>query len=125
MALSKITRNIIISLGVIFAVTVIAVPSIVVPLRNNNNTITLKLLDNAGIMIETQDTRIYVDPYNLDSSYDDLDADFILITHPHGDHYDPASLSLLDKEDTIYIMPENMSTQLSFHDGNGDRKSVV
>lgn len=119
MALSKITRNIIISLGVIFAVTVIAVPSIVVPLRNNNNTITLKLLYNAGIMIETKDTRIYVDPYNLDPSYEDLDADFILITHPHGDHYDPASLSLLDKEGTTYIMPENMSTQLAFHDGIG------
>ena len=122
MALSKITRNILISLGVIFAVTIIAVPSIVVPLRNNAEvppTVTLKLLYNAGIMIETNDTRIYVDPYNLNSAYADLDADFVLITHPHGDHYDPASLSLIDKEDTVYIMPENMTTQLATHDGIG------
>lgn len=118
MALSKITRNIIISLGVIFAVTAIVVPSVVVPLRNNS-TISFKLLYNAGVMIETQDTRIYVDPYSLDYSYEDLDADIILITHPHGDHYDPASLNLLDKEDTIYIMPENMTTELSLRDGIG------
>ncbi|TET28470.1 MAG: MBL fold metallo-hydrolase [Candidatus Heimdallarchaeota archaeon] len=117
MALSKIARNIIISIGVIFAVTAIAVPSIVVPLRNSP--ITLKLLDNAGIMIETKNTRIYVDPYNLDVTYADLDADIILITHPHGDHYQPSTLSLLDKEDTTYIMPENMTTQLSYHDGIG------
>jgi len=118
MALSKITRNILISLGVIFAVTTIAVPSIVVPLRNNS-TITMKLLYNAGIMIETQDTRIYVDPYNLDYSYEDFDADFILITHPHGDHYDPASLNIIEKEDTVYIMPENMTVELASRDGIG------
>ncbi len=121
MALSKITRNILISLGVILAITTIAVPSIVIPLRNNSidTSITLKLLYNAGIMIETQDTRIYVDPYSLNSAYDDLDADFILITHPHGDHYDPTSLSYLDKESTTYIMPENMSVELAVHDGIG------
>lgn len=119
MALSKITRNILISLGVIFAVTTIAVPSIVVPLRNNTDTVTLKLLYNAGIMIETEDTRIYVDPYNLNPAYEDLDADFVLITHPHGDHYDPASLNYIDKEDTVYIMPANMTVQLASRDGIG------
>lgn len=117
MALSKIARNIIISLGVIFAVTAIAVPSIVVPLRDNS--ITLKLLYNAGIMIETKNTRIYVDPYSLDVTYADLDADIILITHPHGDHYQPSTLSMLEKEDTTYIMPESMVTQLSYHSGIG------
>ncbi|MBY8995364.1 MAG: MBL fold metallo-hydrolase [Candidatus Heimdallarchaeota archaeon] len=122
MAISKITRNILISLGVIVVVTTVAVPSIVIPLRNNSNdtsTITFKLLYNAGVMIETEDTRIYIDPYNLDSSYSNLPADYILITHPHGDHYDPASLNIIEYAETIYIMPDNMTVELASRGGIG------
>ncbi len=120
MAISKVTRYIVISLGVIFVATTIAVPSILVPrLNNNNSIITLTLLYNAGIMIETEDTRIYVDPYNLDVTYMNKKADYILITHPHGDHYQPSSISMIEKEDTVFIMPENMSVQVEYHDAIG------
>jgi L-ascorbate metabolism protein UlaG (beta-lactamase superfamily) len=122
MAISKMARNIIISIGVIVVVTTVAVPSIVIPLRNNSNdssTITFKLLYNAGVMIETENIRIYIDPYNLDTTYANLPADYILITHSHGDHYDPTSLNIIDNEDPTYIMPDNMTVQLASRGGIG------
>ncbi|NHJ33358.1 MAG: MBL fold metallo-hydrolase [Asgard group archaeon] len=119
MALSKIARNIIISVGVIFVVSAVAVPSIVVPIRNNSNNITFNLLYNAGVMIETKDTRIYIDPINLDVRYMDTPADFILITHPHGDHYEAATINLLQKESTVNIFPENLTAEIATHDGVG------
>ena len=118
MVLTKLARNIIISIGVIVVVSTIAVPSIVIPL-NNDNTVTLTLLYNAGIMIEYKKTRIYVDPYQLDVTYTDLKADYILITHPHADHYQPSSIRMIEKEDTVFIMPEQMKVQVEFHDAIG------
>ncbi|MHA2278124.1 MAG: hypothetical protein ACXAC2_20280, partial [Candidatus Kariarchaeaceae archaeon] len=32
-----------------------------------NDQIHVKLLNNAGVMIETEDTRIYIDPFDLPS----------------------------------------------------------
>jgi len=81
--------------------------------------ITLTLLDNAGVMIEANDLRIYIDPINLNSSFEDLDADAVLVTHPHGDHYEGYSIHMLQKEDTMNVFPTNMSDQIANHDGIG------
>ncbi len=88
-------------------------------LNQNANSIRFTLLDNAGVMIEHQGIRIYVDPINLDSTYGDLPADAVLITHPHGDHYQGSMVNLLQKEGTVNIFPENMSVEISVHDGIG------
>ena len=64
-----------------------------------NNGIKVTLLENAGTMIEYDDTRIYIDPFDLSSSYSNYPADAILITHEHGDHYDPTSIDIIQKVD--------------------------
>ncbi|NHJ46516.1 MAG: MBL fold metallo-hydrolase [Asgard group archaeon] len=126
MALTK-TLKIVISLGIIAAVTAVVVPATVIPLMNNNK-IQFTLLDNAGVMIESKGIRIYVDPINIGSEYYDLDADVILITHPHGDHYEVSSMNYLQKEGTINVFPENMSDAIILHDGHavnpGDQLQV-
>ncbi|MBD3406294.1 MAG: hypothetical protein GF411_09310 [Candidatus Lokiarchaeota archaeon] len=76
-----------------------------------DNTISLTLLENAGLMIETKGLRIYVDPYNLRENWT-YSADAVLITHPHGDHYDANSINQISTEETTIVMPENMSTQI-------------
>ncbi|MFW9890266.1 MAG: MBL fold metallo-hydrolase [Candidatus Thorarchaeota archaeon] len=83
------------------------------------DSITLTLLENAGVMIETNDLRIYIDPINLDSSFEDLDADAILVTHPHGDHYQSETIDMLQRESTVNVFPANMSTEITIHDGIG------
>ncbi|WP_371805225.1 MBL fold metallo-hydrolase [Candidatus Lokiarchaeum ossiferum] len=59
----------------------------------------------SSIMIETGDTRIYVDPYAIDSKYDKKKADIIFLTHPHMDHYDQDVIDRIKKDSTIIVAP--------------------
>lgn len=86
---------------------------------DQEGSITVTLLDNAGVMIEADDLRIYIDPIDLNSSFADLKADAILITHPHGDHYQSSAINMLQKESTVNVFPANMSMQVSIYDGIG------
>ncbi len=93
-----------------------------ISLLNNpppNNSITLTLLENAGVMIEAGGLRIYIDPYNIPDNYSSLPADAILVTHPHGDHYNATIVNMLQKTGTINVFPENMTDAVSAHDGVG------
>lgn len=81
--------------------------------------INVTLLNNAGVMIEAGDTRIYIDPIDLPSEYRDKPADAILITHDHGDHYQYATVNMLQKEGTLNVFPAIMDTEIERHDGLG------
>ena len=78
--------------------------------------IKLTLLDNAGVMIEVDGMRIYIDPINLPSNYSTLPADAVLITHPHGDHYNSTIIDMLQKETTVNVIPGNMTAEVAAHD---------
>ncbi|MHA1930188.1 MAG: MBL fold metallo-hydrolase [Candidatus Thorarchaeota archaeon] len=81
-----------------------------------DTSVNITLLNNAGVMIETNDTRIYIDPYLLPDAYEAYPADIILVTHPHGDHYHYGTIEKIATEDTVFIMPENMSIEVARHD---------
>ncbi|MHA2141714.1 MAG: MBL fold metallo-hydrolase [Candidatus Thorarchaeota archaeon] len=113
-----------IALGAILILVTVGSALVALPLlapapAEEDNSITITLLDNAGVMIEAEDLRIYVDPINLNSSYASLDADAVLVTHPHGDHYQSQMIDMLQKESTVNVFPANMTTQVSVHDGIG------
>lgn len=79
---------------------------------NSAPVIHVNLLFNAGVMIETEGTRIYIDPYNLHSRiYSNYPADAILITHDHGDHYDPTSIDIIKTNETKLYFPAIMSSE--------------
>jgi len=82
-------------------------------------TLDVTLLANAGVMIETSDTRIYIDPYLLNSTFADYPADIVLVTHPHGDHYDPTSLDIIETESTEFIFPADMSAECATYGATG------
>ncbi|NOR39340.1 MAG: hypothetical protein GQ580_07125, partial [Candidatus Thorarchaeota archaeon] len=90
-----------------------------VPTNTENDTLKITLLANAGIMIESDGLRIYVDPVDLPSNYSDLPADIILVTHPHGDHYQTDVIDMLQKDDTVNIFPSNMSDAVTLYDAIG------
>lgn len=118
MALSK-RAKIFICVGLILAV---GTPILAITLINAtilNNTVNLTFLDNAGVMIEHGGLRIYIDPIDLPASYDQLPADAVLVTHPHGDHYQSEVVDMLQKPGTVNVFPENMSAAISLHDGIG------
>ncbi|MFX0168575.1 MAG: MBL fold metallo-hydrolase [Candidatus Hodarchaeota archaeon] len=110
---------------IIIGVVVIASLAVGLPvagiyfLNANTNAIRFTLLDNAGVMIEAYGLRIYVDPINLPGSYSSLPADLILVTHPHGDHYQASIITMLQKEGTVNVFPANMTTEIALHEGVG------
>lgn len=50
---------------------------------------------------------IYSDPYNIRNATHD--ADIILITHSHFDHYSPEDISKVMKADTVIVCPISMT----------------
>ena len=50
---------------------------------------------------------IYIDPFKM--TEESHDADIILITHSHFDHYSPEDIRKVMKSDTIIVCPESMN----------------
>jgi len=118
MQLTKRTK--IIAIAAVVALVAIGAPVVAITFINQttaSNSVGLTLLDNAGVMIETRGVRIYVDPINLPSEYASRPADAILITHSHEDHYQPAIISMLQKQGTVNVFPANMTTAISLYSG--------
>jgi L-ascorbate metabolism protein UlaG (beta-lactamase superfamily) len=70
---------------------------------------------------------IHVDPYSRVADYSQLPkADLILITHEHGDHFNPDVISMIKKDNTEIILTKMCSEKV---DGiimkNGDVKTVM
>lgn len=51
------------------------------------------------------DRIIYFDPYQI--TEETHDADVIFITHDHHDHFDPASIEKILKDDTMMVIPKS------------------
>ena len=60
-----------------------------------------------SIRIESRVGTIYVDP--LEIGNDAHDADYILITHDHYDHFSPEDIRKIVKADSILVVPEKMA----------------
>lgn len=64
-----------------------------------------------SIRIESQSgTVIYVDPLGI--SAQSADADLILFTHSHYDHFSPEDVAKIQKPDTRYVIPSGMKDDL-------------
>lgn len=56
------------------------------------------------------DKIIYFDPFKIEN--DVHDADIIFITHDHYDHFSIEDIKKIEKEDTVYVIPECMYNML-------------
>jgi len=66
----------------------------------------IKWLGHASFRIQHLDTVIYIDPDNLAES--PHDANFVLVTHSHGDHYSKTDISKVAKAGTLFIAPPDV-----------------
>ncbi len=64
---------------------------------------------HSSIRIEGAST-IYFDPFKIEAA--SHDADLILITHAHFDHFSPDDIEKIAKADTHYAAPESMKDAL-------------
>src|SRR3989304_8490992 len=60
--------------------------------------LTLKWLGHASFRISNEDMVIYIDPWKLKDS--PHDADLVLVSHSHHDHYSPDDIEKVSGEDT-------------------------
>ncbi len=69
----------------------------------------IRVLTHSSILI-TGSQRIYFDPYNIkDETHD---ADIILITHEHFDHFSPEDFNKIKTKSTVFIAPQSMIGKL-------------
>ncbi len=68
----------------------------------------------ASFMIEAGGKRLYIDPV---APRDPLPADYILITHPHPDHYWAKSLKALKGDSTLILCPAGMAKKVAKETG--------
>ncbi len=65
----------------------------------------IKVNSQSSIRIET-DKVIYFDPYQIKE--ETHDADIIFITHDHPDHFSIGDITKVEKDDTVYVIPDCM-----------------
>ena len=58
------------------------------------------------IRISCNEGVVYFDPFRMKEA--PHDADYILVTHDHFDHFSPEDIDKVSKSDTILIIPEKM-----------------
>jgi len=83
------------------------------------NTDFIELLTHSSIRIKDEVT-IYCDPYNIREVTHD--ADIILITHNHYDHFSPDDIAKIIKTDTVLLVPSSIDEEVRKRLG---KKSMV
>ena len=66
----------------------------------------IEVLTHSSIRIRSSFATIYVDPFEMKE--EPHDADYVLITHQHYDHFSPADIRKVNKDTTILVTPESM-----------------
>ena len=87
----------------------------------------ITFIGHGTLMFTFNGIVIHVDPYNKLAEYSTLPkADIILITHHHGDHFDPEAIKKIRKGNTTVIITELCAEK--FEGGtimkNGDVKTI-
>lgn len=83
----------------------------------------IELFTQNSIRIRSSNGTIYIDPFRLEETF--ADADYILITHDHFDHYSPEDIQKAAKSGTILIVPEKMQAKARAELKTADRITAV
>ncbi len=76
----------------------------------------------ASFLIEAKGKTIYIDPIGVGNGAQDIKrADYILITHPHADHFSIQDIDLLSGPNTTIICPRNVVGAL----GNRGTRDII
>ncbi len=75
----------------------------------------MDMLENIEVLYHScikfnYDKKIYVDPFGIKYNYND--ADIILITHSHFDHFSKEDIEKVKKENTIILAPKDLYNKL-------------
>ena len=94
------------------ALTAHAQPS-TLALPTKGATIHITPLMHASFQIEHGEMTIQVDPTKAGNTMNPKQADLILITDIHGDHFDEAAMQALDKGKTLVVAPQAVLAKMN------------
>ena len=63
----------------------------------------IEVFTHSSIRIRSGEGTIYIDPFQMEE--EPHDADIVLITHDHYDHFSPDDIVKVCKADTILVVP--------------------
>lgn len=67
--------------------------------------VAIHAVGHGSLRIEVADLVVHVDPWSNVADYAlQPDADLVLVTHTHQDHFDPAALEQVATEGTVFVM---------------------
>lgn len=69
----------------------------------------VQVLCHSSILIN-KGKAIYIDPFRIKETYND--ADIIMITHEHYDHYSEEDIQKVRKEDSIIVVPIDLAEKV-------------
>jgi len=69
----------------------------------------IEVFTQSSIRITDENRRIYIDPFQMREA--PKDADFILITHDHYDHFSPEDIEKVSTGKSVLIVPAKMIPQ--------------
>jgi len=95
--------------------------------KTDKGDLKITFIGHASLLIEFDGKSIHIDPYSRVWNYNTLKkSDMIIITHHHGDHFDPALIKKIRKPGAPLILPELCSKEVEdfILMQNGDKKEV-
>ena len=69
----------------------------------------LQWYGQSAFRLTAENLTIFFDPWRVHAAAGP--ADLILVTHPHGDHYDRKAISGLKKDSTVIVLPRSCAEQ--------------
>jgi L-ascorbate metabolism protein UlaG (beta-lactamase superfamily) len=96
-------------------------------IRTSAGELKITFVGHATLILAFGGKVIHVDPYSRLADYSKLPkADLILITHSHGDHFDPKAIAAMCKEGTAVVLTEETAkaTPGGLVMKNGERRTV-
>jgi gluconolactonase len=74
----------------------------------------ITFIGHGTIMFDFKGKIIHVDPVSREADYTKLPkADFIIVTHEHGDHLDPKAINIIRKADTKIVLTKTCAERIS------------
>ncbi len=69
----------------------------------------IRVFTQSSIRIACAEGVIYLDPFRMDA--EPHDADLVLITHNHYDHFSPEDIERVRRADTVFVVPAKLGAQ--------------
>ena len=66
----------------------------------------IEVFTHSSIKINSSEGVIYFDPFKIKKDFHD--ADYVMVTHQHYDHFSPDDIRRVVKTETVLVVPESM-----------------